>query len=361
MAKLLVSSLGLAALALPSRAQSINVDFESATAPNGTPPASYGASAHSPGVWNSVNVPAVSGLVDVSGAPTSVSLATTGTSNNFITHDFPSTSGTDELLLDDAHVPDDFVVDWVFNGLSPGFYLVDTIIVAYGNADTLYVSVQGSPDSQQQVWGSWSGSYLQGINFARHGKMVTDGRIRVTIGTPKIHDYVWVSGIQLVQTTAVGTAQCFGDGSAGPCPCNNNGQAGRGCANSYGAGALLYATGTTSPDTAVLHASSLNTSSTLSIFLQGSASVGPLVFGDGLRCAGGILKRLYVKTPSGGGVYAPRSSDPSITSRSATLGDPILPGQPRYYQVYYRDGFANWCPPPQGSSYNATNAVQIVW
>jgi len=49
-------------------------------------------------------------------------------------------------------------------------------------------------------------------------------------------------------------------------------------------------------------------------------------YGDGLRCAAGTLKRLFVKTASGGMVTAPQGGDPSISARSSALGDPLFYG-----------------------------------
>lgn len=158
-----------------------------------------------------------------------------------------------------------------------------------------------------------------------------------------------------------GTRFCFGDGSSLACPCANQGTTARGCNNSASTGgALLYATGTTVPDTVVLRASD-ELPNALSIFLQGNAVITAAPFGDGLRCAGGILKRLYTKNASGGLVRAPEAGNPSITTQSANLGDPILPGERRYYQVYYRDPNLAFCPSPMGNSFNVTGAVKIVW
>jgi len=99
-----------------------------------------------------------------------------------------------------------------------------------------------------------------------------------------------------------------------------------------------------------------------SIFLQGDQQLpSPVVFGDGLRCVGGLLKRLYVKTAQGGQVSAPVPGDPSITQRSAALGDPIAPGTQRFYQVYYRDPAVSFCPAPTGNTWNVSNASAIVW
>ena len=155
---------------------------------------------------------------------------------------------------------------------------------------------------------------------------------------------------------------CFGDGSGDRCPCDNDGSQGRGCENSLGTGgAKLTASGSLVPDALVLTQQGELTTS-LSIFLQGDAEVSPSVpFGDGLRCTAGVLKRLYVANASAGSVSAPQPGDPSVTARSALLGDPIAPGSTRHYQVYYRDPNLSFCPGPQGSSFNAGNALRVLW
>jgi hypothetical protein len=155
---------------------------------------------------------------------------------------------------------------------------------------------------------------------------------------------------------------CPGDGSAGACPCGNSGASGHGCANSQvAAGALSSATGTTFPDTVVL-TSSGELPVALSIFLQGSARLSPSVFfGDGLRCAGGTLKRIGTKSASGGVAVYPGVGDPSISARSAALGDPIPAGASRYYLTYYRDPNPAFCPNPPGNTWNATGGLELVW
>ncbi len=160
-----------------------------------------------------------------------------------------------------------------------------------------------------------------------------------------------------------GISFCFGNGAGGPCPCSNNGGPGRGCANSGAGstGALLTAAGNTVPDTIVLTAAGERPTA-LSIFLQGNVRLSPgIPFGDGKRCAGGTLKRLGVKNAVGGVTSYPQAGDPSITARSAALGDPIPSGGIRIYQVYYRDPSTTYCPDPPGGTFNATQAVQLVW
>ncbi len=160
-----------------------------------------------------------------------------------------------------------------------------------------------------------------------------------------------------------GISFCFGNGTGGPCPCGNNGGPGRGCANSGAGstGALLTAAGNTVPDTIVLTAAGERPTA-LSIFLQGNLRLSPgIPFGDGKRCAGGTLKRLGVNNAVGGVTSYPQAGDPSISARSAALGDPIPSGGIRIYQVYYRDPSPTYCPDPPGGTFNATQAVQLVW
>jgi hypothetical protein len=105
----------------------------------------------------------------------------------------------------------------------------------------------------------------------------------------------------------------------------------------------------------------------LSILIQGTAVVSSgEVFGRGVRCVGGVLRTLYTKTASSGSVAAPDfgAGDPTISARSAALGDPLQPAQTRWYVVAYRDPIAV-CPaqflmtPRQ--TFNATQTGQVAW
>ncbi len=159
----------------------------------------------------------------------------------------------------------------------------------------------------------------------------------------------------------VGTPFCAGDGSVIDCPCGNVGHPGHGCDNSVGTGgARLDAAGTTNPDTVTLLVTG-ELPSVLTLFVQADTVVSPVHFGDGLRCVGGTLKRLYAKSASMGLASAPVLGDLPITARSAALGDPIGAGETRHYFAYYRDPSGTFCPPPSGATFNATNAFSIVW
>jgi len=204
-----------------------------------------------------------------------------------------------------------------------------------------------STDPEQNL-GSWSGPF-----YCVYGWTVSG------TGTWIEMDFTTFE----IELPFTGDMFCFGDGTQSvACPCANNGLTGRGCDNSAATGgAWLTAVGTTSPDTLVFTASG-ELPNSLSVVLQGNQNVvSPLLFGDGLRCAGGQLKRLYIKNASGGVVSAPQGSEPSVSARSAALGDVIAPGATRYYQVYYRDPSGTFCAAPAGNTYNISNAVQIDW
>lgn len=148
------------------------------------------------------------------------------------------------------------------------------------------------------------------------------------------------------------------------CPCSNPPSAlNRGCNNSANTGgARLVSTGMPdlSADTAFLQAQSMLPNA-LSVFNQGNLVLtSSVTFGQGIRCVGGSIKRLYTKTASGGVASAPVGADPSISARSAALGDTITPGSTRGYYVYYRDPVVlGGC--PSGSTFNTTQSLQAVW
>ena len=150
------------------------------------------------------------------------------------------------------------------------------------------------------------------------------------------------------------------------CPCSNPPSGlGRGCDNSAATGgAILSATGAASlsADSLVFHTSGEKPTA-LSILTQwtGSSATGT-VFGMGVRCASGTFERLYSKSASGGSITAPNlgAGDPSVSARAAALGDTILPGQDRWYLVYYRDPIVlGGC--PAASTFNATQTGRVVW
>jgi Tol biopolymer transport system component len=157
-----------------------------------------------------------------------------------------------------------------------------------------------------------------------------------------------------------------GAGSVIACPCGNP-PAGldRGCDNSSGTGgASITASGVAylSIDSLVFNTSGEKPNAT-SILLEGNALLPTgLVFGQGVRCVGGALKRLYVKTALGGGITAPDlpAGDPTVSARMTQLGAPLLPGQPSMFLVFYRDpSVPSGCAPT--STFNCTQTGSVIY
>ncbi len=146
---------------------------------------------------------------------------------------------------------------------------------------------------------------------------------------------------------------CFGDGSGTPCPCLNHGGPGEGCRNSGGSGAVIDAEGSASVSAAdlVLTGAGLVVLQPGLYFQAENAVDGGdgIVFGDGLRCAGGALIRLQV-----------RGADPS--GNSATTIDiaakgAVNAGDTKRYQIWYRDPGVSPCL----SEFNLSNGLEITW
>jgi hypothetical protein len=165
--------------------------------------------------------------------------------------------------------------------------------------------------------------------------------------------------------TPLGNSFCSpGSGGVMACPCGNPPAGARlGCDNSAATGgAHLAATGlaSLSNDLALLTSSGELPSAT-SIVLQGDAkNASGAIFGQGVRCVAGSLKRLYMQSAVGGSISVPAPSDASVSARSAALGDTIVAGQHRYYGVYYRDpNVLGGC--PAASTFNVTQQVDLLW
>jgi hypothetical protein len=149
---------------------------------------------------------------------------------------------------------------------------------------------------------------------------------------------------------------CAGDGSGTGCPCGNVGAAGHGCGNSVDAsGAFLWAHGSASLGNDTLVLESGGTANTALLFFQGTTQLSGgagIVFGDGLRCVGGTIRRLRTAQAVGGEAFAPGAGDPPL-SVTGSIGAPTT----REYQVWYRNA-APYC---TTSTFNLTNGLQIVW
>ncbi len=150
---------------------------------------------------------------------------------------------------------------------------------------------------------------------------------------------------------------CYGDGSGTACPCGNASAVGAeaGCLSSLGGGATLRAAGSASVanDSLVLQGGAMTNSNAL--YFQGttrlSAGAGA-VFGDGLRCAGGFVRRLDGLTVAAGRATCPVPGTAPISMLGA-----VQAGFTHHYQAWYRNA-AGFCTP---AAFNLTSVVSIQW
>lgn len=146
---------------------------------------------------------------------------------------------------------------------------------------------------------------------------------------------------------------CSGDGSGTMCPCGNAAAAGEGCMNGTGQGGKLESGGTASisDNSFILRGTQLAPSQP-GLYFQGNNAVNSgngNPFGDGLRCAGGGVRRLQVRFAD--------SSGSSLTSISITGSGSVAPGDTKRYQLWYRDPIFSFC----GFGFNLTNGIQVTW
>jgi hypothetical protein len=161
---------------------------------------------------------------------------------------------------------------------------------------------------------------------------------------------------RLFQSVTGGATSSICPGTAAACPCGNSGSGTSGCANSVGTGAILNVFGvpSTTDDTLRLQAFGMP-SGTSCLFFQGTTVDAAAAFGDGVRCIGGSLVRLIVKTAPGGVAQtpAPGSSEPLLS----TAGLVPIGGGTRTYQVWYRDSAA-FC---TSATFNLTSGILADW
>jgi hypothetical protein len=156
---------------------------------------------------------------------------------------------------------------------------------------------------------------------------------------------------------ATSFAYCFGDGSGTACPCGNNSSpfANAGCLNSLGSPGQLVATGSASVSADTLVLSGTGMPNGAALYFQGTTQVASgagVVFGDGLRCAGGTTIRLGNESNVAGASQYPSAGDPPVHIKGA---DAV--GNSRTYQCWYRNA-AVFCSP---DTFNLSNGWSLIW
>jgi len=225
------------------------------------------------------------------------------------------------------------------------------------------------------VGGNWNvSSGPNGVGFGHEGSVVTVDTVGLVVtqdvltglppsemiptpsGNSALVPSTFIDGLLRIDFAGSGMSTvCFGDGSGTICPCGNAGANGEGCANSTGVGGLLSGAGTPSvaADTVVISGSQLP-ASTPGLYFQGNNVLNGgagVIFGDGLRCAGGNIKRLKVVSAQGGQSHFPSGGSPSVSVRGGAVA-----GDTRYYQLWYRDPTG-----PCNGGFNVTNALRVDW
>jgi len=153
---------------------------------------------------------------------------------------------------------------------------------------------------------------------------------------------------------------CFGDpGSGTPCPCGNDNDGsvpGSGCANGvFPSGARLSAIGAASlsADTLLLSTTALEPNQS-GLYFQADNDLSPgITWGDGLRCAGGSLRRLGVRFSDWTGSSNTSGFPLSISAKAGN----ISAGDTKYYQCWYRNPTDSPCL----SDFNQSNGVAVTW
>lgn len=88
------------------------------------------------------------------------------------------------------------------------------------------------------------------------------------------------------------------------------------------------------------------------VFFQGNTTLNSGLgahFGDGLRCAGGALRRLQTMVSDVNGLA-------NTNVDIAAMGG-VAAGQTRTYQLWYSDSSSSPC----GTTFNVTNAMEVTW
>ena len=192
-------------------AQSFNIDLGVSTV--GVPSSTYGGAAGSPGVWNGIDPSGSTGpypLVDLSGAPTGVTLTTPVSGG--VSFSNPCLAGDDRLLLEDFTDPLPGGA-YVFSGLQNQSYTV--ICYSFAPDDfnlTTDISVVGGMGGTQTVGGyDWCATMMQGQldTYSLHTVSVTDGTITITYDAGATL-YETFNGFQIVAGSVnIGSNYCM--------------------------------------------------------------------------------------------------------------------------------------------------------
>jgi len=302
-------------------AQSFNVDFSN----DGITTPSTFAAAGTAGVWNAtepgfgVGTP----LVDTAGSATGVTMEFAWFPDGIWPRLDPLVTGDAATLLLDGYGATDVVHGIEINGLAAGMY----DLIAYGfnpsapGTGTFFLAPGGLPPCV----GAYTGGFAAGVT---HGAVTTpvglDGTLRIDWVSGLFGSSGFFSGFQL-EPQNLGTNYCSVT------------------SNSTGSPALIAASGSLSIAAANLVLAAVPVPNEPFIFFAGPNQIST-PFGDGFRCVGGSVVRIWPPTMATGN-NAARTVDPGA------LG--LTPGTWNI-QCWFRD------PTGMGVGFNLSNGVEVV-
>ncbi len=186
---------GVLGLATTAQAQAINVNFGPI---DGAPASTYGA-AGAAGTWNSIS--GIAGttfqIVDLSGAPTSITMSQSPTTTMLTTAD-ASVSGDDAKLLNTGLDTTGAETCLTFNGFTAGTYEVLVYAWTPNAPSVLSRTRQDEAPTTIDVGGAWPGAHTEGVTYARYVVTVAaDGNLPAHSGLETGQPSAALNGIQI--------------------------------------------------------------------------------------------------------------------------------------------------------------------
>lgn len=178
-----------------------------------------------------------------------------------------------------------------------------------------------------------------------------------------------IGSFATIGVTTPGAIQtvCYGDGDGGVCGCGNDGDAGEGCANSTGSGALISGIGVPSLTSDSFEVITTQIPNSPGLTFQGNMLLPlPPTFGDGIRCCGGSVVRWITVLAQGNcaSTNQPAGCGTQIGEIGGLISQhpgngALQAGDSRCYQHWYRDpGIGNPC---GIDKFNLSPAILVTW
>ena len=250
--------------------------------------------------------------------------------------------------------------------ISLRFWMTSQSEYCWGGWDLheLWIDVENGPSHLFALCTDWNGDVATVAWHERRIDLTTLGGSRVR---PRFHfdsvdgSFDWYRG-WFVDDVSIsvepGVRVCPGLGFFTGCPCAPQSSfplpVAGGCRNSTNQSAVLVSSGApvVSADTLGITVRNLPPNASC-ILAQASGSSNAYVFGDGVRCVSGQIRRMGIVAASNGvASWPPPGTDPI-----ALRGLVPAAGGTRYYYVNYRDVLP-WC---TTATFNLTDAQRIVW